>query len=78
MVKRGDFLRTLYVSDLDGTLLGRDGKLSAYTARTLQALTRRGMCFSYATARSLSSAQKVMGGIALPGPCLLYTSAAAR
>ena len=72
MVKRGDFLRTLYVSDLDGTLLGRDGKLSAYTARTLQALTRRGMCFSYATARSLSSAQKVMGGIALPGPVIVY------
>ena len=44
--------KTLYVSDLDGTLLRPDATVSAFTAETLRALTAEGMLFSYATARS--------------------------
>ena len=45
-------MKTLYVSDLDGTLLRSDQRTSEYTNRTVNALVADGMCFSYATARS--------------------------
>ena len=45
-------MRTLYVSDLDGTLLRSDERTSGYTNRTVNRLVGEGMLFSYATARS--------------------------
>ncbi len=56
-------MKTLYVSDLDGTLLRSDAKTSAYTNQILNTLTEKGMLFSYATARSLMTAKKVTKGI---------------
>lgn len=53
--------KTLYVSDLDGTLLLPEECLSPFTAETIRKLTAEGMLFSYATARSLSTAKKVTG-----------------
>ena len=47
--------QTLYVSDLDGTLLRSDGSLSAYSVRTLTRLIREGMHFTVASARGLRS-----------------------
>ena len=38
--------RTLYVSDLDGTLLHSDEKISEYAARKLNELAQGGMLFS--------------------------------
>ena len=55
--------KTLYVSDLDGTLLTPEECLSPFTAETIQNLTAEGMLFSYATARSLSTAKKVTGAL---------------
>ncbi len=43
--------RTLYVTDLDGTLLQNDSTLSDYTVETLNRLISRGMLLSVATAR---------------------------
>ena len=43
--------RTLYVTDLDGTLLRDDATLSPYTMETLNRLISRGMPISVATAR---------------------------
>ena len=43
--------RTLYVTDLDGTLLRDDQTISSYTEETLNRLIGRGMLFSVATAR---------------------------
>lgn len=51
-------MKTLYVSDLDGTLLRKNETLSPYTIKTINALTSSGMSFSYATARSLNTAKK--------------------
>ena len=48
--------KTLYVSDLDGTLLRSDETLSEYTCNVINNLTEKGMVFSYATARSLITA----------------------
>ena len=52
-------MKTLYVSDLDGTLLRKNETLSSYTIKIINALTSSGMLFSYATARSLNTAKKV-------------------
>lgn len=64
--------QTLYVSDLDGTLLRRDETLSSYTINTINALVERGMVFSYATARSLVTASKVTVGLSTKIPVIIY------
>ena len=45
-------MKTLYVSDLDGTLLRSDAQTSEYTNQVINKLTSDGILFSYATARS--------------------------
>lgn len=47
-------MKTLYVSDLDGTLLDRKARLSEASARTIGDLIKNGMNFTIATARSQS------------------------
>lgn len=66
---------TLYVSDLDGTLLGRDGKLSEFTVWALNSLIKRGMRFTYATARSDHSAIRVTEGLTRSLPVIVYNGA---
>lgn len=65
-------MKTLYVSDLDGTLLGSNEKISDYTSRTINTLVERGMIFSYATARSYHTAQKVTQGLSANIPLIVY------
>ena len=50
-------MKTLYVSDLDGTLLNSQQQTSTYTNEVMEKLVDRGMLFSYATARSYYSAK---------------------
>lgn len=66
---------TLYVSDLDGTLLNREERLSAFTVRTLNRLIERGMKFTYATARSGHSAARVTAGLTKNLPVIVYNGA---
>jgi len=68
-------MKTLYVSDLDGTLLKSDITLSAYTCETINTLAARGMLFSYATARSYSTASKVTKGLNARLPLIVYNGA---
>ena len=58
----------LYVSDLDGTLMRSDGTISPFTAETVNALTARGVAFTYATARSVESARTITGDLNLELP----------
>lgn len=51
-------MKTLFVSDLDGTLLNRDAVLTDKTVEALNALIDKGLLFSVATARSRSAAEK--------------------
>ena len=56
---------TLYVSDLDGTLLRNDISLSDYTVNTINELVEKGMAFTFATARSIESAKVFTSGLKL-------------
>ena len=67
--------KTLYLSDLDGTLLRSDIRISAYTAKTIDRLVKEGGCFSYATARSLVTAAKVTEGLDIEFPVICYNGA---
>lgn len=64
-------MNTLYISDLDGTLLGDDGQLSDYTKKTLNALIAHGLPFTVNTSRSPESARKVLSGLHLKLPAIL-------
>lgn len=68
-------LHTLYVSDLDGTLLGSNERTSAYTNSVINSLTDKGMLFSYATARSFITAKKVTKGLTAKIPLIVYNGA---
>jgi len=63
-------MKTLYVTDLDGTLLNNDGKLSEYSIKTINNLVEKGMYFTYATSRSLQSASKVTRDLLLNLPVI--------
>lgn len=63
--------RTLYVTDLDGTLLKNDKSLSEFTVRTLNRLIRGGMLITYATARTFHSASELVRDIEFGLPAIL-------
>lgn len=71
-------MKTLYVSDLDGTLLRRDARTSDYTNDVINRLVARGMIFSYATARSYETSHKVTAGLNANFPLILYNGAMIR
>ena len=64
--------KTLYVSDLDGTLLRSNQTLSDYTVRTLNRLISEGLIFSYATARSYATSSIVTAGLDAKIPLIVY------
>ncbi len=66
---------TLYVSDLDGTLMRNDEKLSGYTVRTLNGLLRQGLPFTFATARSIESARVITGELEIKLPVITRNGA---
>lgn len=65
-------MKHLYVSDLDGTLIRSNEKISEYTCDVVNSLTQKGMIFSYATARSLVTAKKVTRGLCAKIPLIVY------
>lgn len=68
-------MKTLYVTDLDGTLLNTQDRVSEYSSRIINDLVERGMLFTYATARSLSSASIVAAGLSTNIPVIVYNGA---
>lgn len=64
--------KTLFVSDLDGTLLTSEQRISDFTLNTINALVERGMLFSYATARSYATSSIVTKGLSENIPVIVY------
>ena len=56
-------VKTLYVTDLDGTLLNTKERINPESIRIINGLVDRGMMFTYATARSLVSAAVAAEGL---------------
>lgn len=67
--------RTLYVTDLDGTLLNTKDKISPQSIQMINELVEKGMLFTYATARSLVSASVVTRGLTAEIPVIAYNGA---
>ncbi len=65
----------LIISDLDGTLLDSDGKLSEYTIETLNRIMDCGVYFTFATARTIYSAKPITEGLRINVPCILNNGA---
>lgn len=65
-------MKTLYISDLDGTLLDNTPKTSEYTNNTINSLLQKGVIFSYATARSLVTARQVTCGLSPRYPVVVH------
>lgn len=68
-------MQTLYISDLDGTLLTPQCTLSDQSARVLNQLMEEGLLFSIATARSASSAIPLLAKLQLRLPMILMNGA---
>lgn len=64
-------MKTLFVSDLDGTLLTSDVRLSDYTVKSLRELIGKGVSFTVATARSPYSVNSIFADIPMEIPCIL-------
>lgn len=67
--------KTLYVSDLDGTLMHKDLKISDFSVKTINALVEKGVAFTYATARSISSAGTITKDLKLNLPVITRNGA---
>ena len=60
--------KVLYVTDLDGTILRDDGRLSDYTRDTLNDLIANGLRLTAATGRTFSSTRWALAGVNLREP----------
>ena len=67
--------KTLYLADLDGTLLAPDQSLSPFTVQVINHLLDQGMIFTYATARSYHSAHPLTRELHLRCPVIVNNGA---
>ena len=63
-------MKTLYISDLDGTLLNNAGKLSPKNTQTLSRLIDSGVLFTYATARRFQTADPITNDVQMNIPVI--------
>lgn len=68
--------KTLYISDLDGTLLTPDSFVSDSSAAILSGLSAHGCLFSVATARTPATVVPLLAGIDSAVPLVVMTGAA--
>lgn len=69
-------MRTMIVSDLDGTLLDKEHKVDAFTAETLQTLAAQGYAITIATGRHFLDVRGIRAALGVPAH--LITSNGAR
>lgn len=61
ILRRGE--RVLYISDMDGTMLDSQSRVSERSARMLNELIRAGVMFTVATARTPATVQPLLGAV---------------
>jgi Cof subfamily protein (haloacid dehalogenase superfamily) len=64
-------MKTLFISDLDGTLLQPNVELSAKTITIINNLIEKGMLFTVATARSIASVKTILKDVKISVPIVL-------
>ena len=64
-------MKTLYLTDLDGTLLNSDGKLTFSSAEMIKQAMSEGVLFSVATARTAATVLDMFNSIGLQAPIAL-------
>ena len=64
-------MKTLFLSDLDGTFLNSEGKITAKSAKIINKLTNNGILFTVATARTYATVMEMFKDIHLPCPLVL-------
>ncbi len=64
-------MKTLYISDLDGTLLNKNAELSSFAEENLNRIIDNGLNFSIATARTSASVLKILKNLKLNLPIVL-------
>jgi hypothetical protein len=69
-------MNTLYISDLDGTLLNADASLSDEAAQRLNTLIDKGLNFTVATARTQATVVPMLSKLKLKLPVVLMNGAA--
>ncbi|MDE6135934.1 MAG: Cof-type HAD-IIB family hydrolase [Muribaculaceae bacterium] len=68
--------KTLYVSDMDGTLLGTDSMVSARSSRIITELSSEGALITVATARTPATVGPLLAGTLMLPPAVTMTGAA--
>ena len=71
-----DRIKTLYVSDMDGTLLNADSKVSPKSSHIISSLTRNGAMITVATARTPATVVPLLSGADISIPAIVMTGAA--
>ncbi len=69
-------MKTLYVADLDGTLLNSKGELSDFSRSTINSLISFGLDFTINTSRTPKSAEKVLSKLNLKLPAIMMNGSA--
>lgn len=63
--------KTLYITDLDGTLLSPDASLSDYARQQIKELVGKGISISAATARTAATVKHILAGTQINIPVVL-------
>lgn len=71
-------MRTLYVTDLDGTLLSSDGELSSVTEQILTKLISEGTAVTFATGRTEATAFEIVRKVPFRLPAILMNGAVVK
>ncbi len=69
-------MKTLYVSDMDGTLLGSDSLVSPRSVEMLNRLSAGGVLFTVATARTAATVRTLLSEVDMRLPAVVMTGAA--
>ena len=68
-------MKTLYISDLDGTLMDPTPRVTDRSRAILNGLAEKGMIFAAATARTAATVNVLMDGVRTGAPCILMNGA---